>query len=62
MNLDDVMKTWHSQDLSPLYGVDKTLLHQALRQEQAKLEKQVRKVRWFMYVVNAVLLITAALF
>ena len=62
MNLDDVMGAWRSHDLSPLFGVDKTLLHQVLRQEQAKLEKQRRRARWFMYVVNAVLLIMAALF
>ena len=62
MNLDDAMAAWRSQDLSPLYGVDKTLLHQMLQQEQAKLEKQRRRVRWFMFGVNAVLLITAGLF
>jgi hypothetical protein len=42
--------------------VDKSLSQQMLRQEQAKLEKQRRRARWFMYVVNAVLLIMAALF
>ena len=62
MNLDDVTEAWRSKDVSQLYGVDKTLLHQVLRQEQAKLEKQRRRTRWFMYVVNAVLLITAGLF
>ena len=62
MNLDELTAVWRAQDLSPLYGVDKALLHQVLRQEQAKLEKQRRRVRWFMYVVNAVLLITAGLF
>ena len=62
MNLDDLMAVWRTQDLSPLYGVDKALLHQVLRQEQAKLEKQRRKMRRFMYVVNAFLLITAGLF
>ena len=62
MNLDDVTEAWRSKDLSQLYGVDKTLLHQLLRQEQAKLEKQRRRMRRFVYVVNAVLLITAALF
>ena len=62
MNLDDLTEVWRSQDLSPLYGVDKTLLHQMLRQQQAKLEKQLRRMRWFMYVTNAVLLITAGLF
>ena len=62
MNLDDLTEVWRSQDLTPLYGVDKDLLHQVLRQEQAKLEKQLRRMRWFMYVINAVLLITAGLF
>jgi hypothetical protein len=62
MNFDDVLKTWRSQDLSPLYGVDKTLLHRALQQEQAKLERQVRRVHWFMYVVNAGLFLTTVLF
>ena len=62
MNLDDLTEVWRSQDLSPLYGVDKTLLHQMLRQQQAKLEKQLRRTRWFMYVMNAALLITAGLF
>ena len=62
MNLDDVMKVWGSQDLSALYGVDKTVLHQVLRREQAKLERLRRRMRWFMYAVNVVLLITASLF
>jgi MFS family permease len=62
MNLDDLTEVWRSQDLSPLYGVDKDLLHQVLRQEQAKLEKQLRRARWFMIVVTAFLLINAALF
>ena len=62
MNLDDVTEVWRSKDSSQLYGVDKTLLHAMLRQEQAKLEKQRRRMRWFMYVVNAVLFITALLF
>jgi len=62
MNLDDLTKVWRSQDLSPLYGVDKALLHQMLRQEQAKLEKLLRRSRRFVYVTNAFLLITAGLF
>lgn len=62
MNLDDVMKVWRSRDLSPLYGVDEALLHQALRQQQAKLEKLRRRTRRFIYTVNAILFITAALF
>src|SRR5262245_3984111 len=62
MNLEDVMTAWRSHDLSPLYGVDKDLLHQVLQQEQARLEKLTRRMRWFMYVANAILLITAVLF
>jgi peptidoglycan/LPS O-acetylase OafA/YrhL len=62
MNHDDLIKVWRSQDLSPLYGVDENLLHQALRQEQAKLERFQRRVNWFAYASNAVLLISAALF
>ena len=62
MNLDDVTEVWRSKDVSQLYGVDRTLLHQVLRQEQAKLEKQRRRARWFVSVMNAVLLITAGLF
>lgn len=62
MNPDELTEVWRSQDLSPLYGVDKSLLHQMLRQEQAKLEKQRRRARWFVYVMNAVLLIIAGLF
>jgi hypothetical protein len=62
MNPDDLTEVWRSQDLSPLYGVDKGLLHQMLRQEQAKLEKQRRNARRFVYVMNAVLLGMAGLF
>jgi hypothetical protein len=62
MNLDDLTEVWRSQDLSPLYGVDKTLLHQMLWPQQAKLEKQLRRMRWFAYAMTAVLLITAGLF
>jgi hypothetical protein len=62
MNLDDVTAVWRSKDLSQLYGVDKTLLDLMLRQEQSKLEKQRRRARWFVSVMNAVLLITAGLF
>jgi peptidoglycan/LPS O-acetylase OafA/YrhL len=62
MNLDDVMGAWRSHDLSPLFGVDKTLLHQVLRQEQARVEKRLRRMGWFMNVVTVFLFITAALF
>ena len=64
MNLDDVIEGWRSQDASTLYGVvDKTRLHQVLRQEQAKLEKQSRRGTWVGYVFGvAPLLITSGLF
>jgi uncharacterized integral membrane protein len=56
------IQVWRSKDLSQLYGVDKTLLHQLLRQEQAKLEKQRRRARWFVWVATFVQLIMVALF
>ena len=42
--------------------MDKTLLHLALRQEQAKLQKQRRIERWFIYVVSALLVAAMGLF
>lgn len=64
MNLDDVIEGWRSQDASTFYGVlDKTLLHQTLRQEHAKLEKQSRRATWGGYVFGvAPLLISSGLF
>ena len=60
MNLDEVMEGWRSQDASTLYGVDRTVLHQVLRQERAELEKQSRRETWGGYVVSAVMLLIAA--
>jgi hypothetical protein len=62
MNLDEVTAAWRSEDLSPLYGVDQTLLHQTLRQERAKLEKQNRWMMWGGYAGSAVLLINTGIF
>ena len=62
MNLDDLMEVWRSQDATPLHGVDKTLLHLALRREQAKLQKQRRIERWFIYVMSALLVAAMGLF
>lgn len=45
-----------------LHGVDKTLLHLALRHEQAKLQKQRRIERWFIYVMSALLVAAMGLF
>ena len=62
MNLDDLMEVWRSQDATALHGVDKTLLHLTLRQEQAKLQKQRRIERWFIYVMSALLVAAMGLF
>jgi peptidoglycan/LPS O-acetylase OafA/YrhL len=62
MNLDDLMAVWRSQDAAPLHGVDKTLLHLALRQDEAKLQKQRRRERWMIYVFSAGLVAAMAVF
>lgn len=62
MNLNDVTEVWRSQDLSPLYGVDKTLLHQMLLHERAKHKRRLRRLRWFTYLINSFLFLTAGLF
>jgi hypothetical protein len=60
MTLDEVMEGWRLKDASTLFGLDKTLLHQALRQEQAEREKQSRRETWGGYVVSTVMLFIAA--
>jgi hypothetical protein len=62
MNLDDLMDVWRSQDASPLHEVNKTLLHLALRQEQAKLHRERRIERWTIYTVSAGVVAGMALF
>ena len=62
MNLDDLMAVWRSQDAAPLHGVDKTLLHLALRQDEAKLQKERRRERWIIYVFSAGLVAGMAVF
>ena len=62
MNLDDLMAVWRSQDAAPLHGVDKTLLHLALRQDEAKLQKERRIERWITYVTSAGLVAVMAVF
>ena len=54
MNLDDLMAVWRSQDAAPLHDVNKTLLHLALRQDEAKQQKWRRIERWIIYVLSAV--------
>jgi hypothetical protein len=53
MNLDDLMDVWQSQDASPLHGVNEALLRMELRQDEAKLQRTRRGVRWFIYVLTA---------
>jgi len=62
MNLDDLMAVWRTQDAAPLHGVDKTLLHLALRQDEAKLQKERRIERWIVYVASAGLVAAMAVF
>jgi hypothetical protein len=46
------MAVWKSQDAAPLHDVNKTLLHQALRQDEAKQQKWRRKERWIIYAFS----------
>ena len=61
MTLDEVMEGWRAQDASTFFGVDKTVLHQVLRQEQATIEKQWRGERWVMAAAIALFLFVAVL-
>ena len=62
MNLDDLMAVWRTQDAAPLHGVNKTLLHLALRQEEAKLQKERRNERWLIYFVSVGFMVGTAFF
>jgi hypothetical protein len=62
MNLDEVMEGWRAQDASTFYGVDRTVLHQALQQDQATLARERRRTMWVGFIGSAVLLISAGLF
>jgi hypothetical protein len=62
MNLDDLMAVWRSQDAAPLHDVNKTLLQLALRQEEAKLQKERRRERWIIYVFSAGLVAVMTVF
>ena len=53
MSLNDLMEVWRSQDTAPLHGVNETLLRLALRQDEAKLQAQRRRERWFTYFWSA---------
>jgi hypothetical protein len=62
MNLDELMSVWRSQDAAPLHDVNKTLLHLALRQDEAKLQKQRRRDRWILYIFSAGVVVGMAIF
>ena len=53
MNLDELMAVWKSQDAAPLHDVNKTLLHEALRQEEARLQKRRRREQRIHYASSA---------
>ncbi len=62
MNLDELMTVWRSQDAAPLHDVNKTLLHLALRHDEAKLQKQRRRDRWILYIFSAGVVVGMAIF
>lgn len=62
MTLDELTTVWRSQDTAPLHDVNKTLLHLALREDEAKLQKQRRRERWIVYVFGVGVAIGLALF
>ncbi len=62
MNVDELMAVWRTQDAAPLHDVNKTLLHLALRQDEAKLQKTRRRERWIIYVFSAGVFAAMALF
>ncbi len=62
MNLDELMAVWRTQDAAPLHDVNKTLLHLALRQDEAKLQKELRLMRRIVYVFCTAAVIGMALF
>lgn len=62
MNFDDLMAVWKSQDAAPLHDMNKTLLHLALRHDEAKLRKARRIERWLVYLISTGLLAGMAIF
>jgi hypothetical protein len=62
MNLDELMTVWRSQDAAPLHDVNKTLLHLALRQDEAKLQKQRRRDRWILYIFGVGVVVGMTIF
>jgi hypothetical protein len=62
MNLDDLIAVWRSQDAAPLHGVDRTLLHLALRQDDARLQRQRSRERWIIYVFSVGVVLAMGVF
>jgi hypothetical protein len=62
MNLDELMAVWQSQDAAPLHDVNKTLLHLALRQDEAKLQRARRIERWVIYACSVGMVAAMAMF
>jgi hypothetical protein len=62
MNLDELTAVWRTQDAAPLHDMNKTLLHLALRQDEAKLQKQRRNERWVIYLASAGMVAAMSLF
>lgn len=60
--LDELMTVWRSQDAAPLHDVNQTLLHLALRQDEARLQAQRRRDAWITYIASAFLIIIMAAF
>lgn len=53
MNLDELMTIWKSQDVAPLHDVNQTALRQALREDEARLQKARRRERRIHYTASA---------
>jgi hypothetical protein len=53
VNLDELIAVWRTQDAAPLHDVNKTLLHQALRQDEVALQKARRRERRLRYATSA---------
>jgi drug/metabolite transporter (DMT)-like permease len=62
MNLDELISVWRTQDSAPLHGVNKTLLHLALRRDEAKLQRERLMERWIVSIACIGVLISMAFF
>lgn len=53
MKFDDLMTAWKTQDAAPLHEVNQRLLQEALRQDEARLQRQRGQERRLTYVASA---------